>query len=108
MGLVMAPEIKEPRAEHRDLLAARIVAEALEHRLRWCAGVRDCWGVSAIETHDCFTTSEYMAIDHFGITAPGESWKAVESGILEKDGAALVVRDVARLEKMVEDVRGAA
>ena len=31
-----------------------------------------------IETHDCFTSSEYMAIDHFGITAPGESWKAVE------------------------------
>jgi len=31
-----------------------------------------------------------------------------KAGILEKDGAALVVRDVARLEKMVEDVRGAA
>jgi hypothetical protein len=30
------------------------------------------------------------------------------AGILEKDGAALVVRDVARLAKMVEDVRGAA
>jgi len=30
------------------------------------------------------------------------------AGILEKAGAALVVRDVARLEKMVEDVRGAA
>ena len=25
-------------------------------------------------------------IDHFGITAPGESWKAVESGTLERDG----------------------
>src|SRR5262245_1554748 len=31
-----------------------------------------------------------------------------KAGILQKDGAALVVRDVARLEKMVEDVRGAA
>jgi CRP-like cAMP-binding protein len=30
------------------------------------------------------------------------------AGILEKDGAALVVCDVARLAKMVEDVRGAA
>ncbi len=39
-----------------------------------------------IETHDCMTPSEYMAIDHFGITAPGESWKAVESGELERDG----------------------
>ena len=47
------------------------------------AGVSD---IDGIETHDCFTTSEYMAIDHFGITAPGESWKAVEEGWLEIDG----------------------
>jgi len=51
------------------------------------AGIADVWELDGIETHDCFTPSEYMAIDHFGITAPGESWKAVESGILEKDGA---------------------
>ena len=51
------------------------------------AGIADVWQLDGIETHDCFTPSEYMAIDHFGITAPGESWKAVESGILEKDGA---------------------
>jgi acetyl-CoA C-acetyltransferase len=43
--------------------------------------------ISAIETHDCFTTSEYMAIDHFGITKPGESWKAVEEGVIELGGA---------------------
>jgi len=42
--------------------------------------------VDGIETHDCFTTSEYMAIDHFGLTKPGESWKAVEAGWLEIDG----------------------
>ncbi len=47
------------------------------------AGVQD---VDGIETHDCFTTSEYMAIDHFGITEPGESWKAVEAGWLEIGG----------------------
>jgi acetyl-CoA C-acetyltransferase len=50
------------------------------------AGSPDVSGIDAIETHDCFTTSEYMAIDHFGITAPGESWKAVEAGWLEIDG----------------------
>jgi acetyl-CoA C-acetyltransferase len=50
------------------------------------AGIADVNGVDGIETHDCFTTSEYMAIDHFGITAPGESWKAVEAGWLEIDG----------------------
>ena len=50
------------------------------------AGIADVNGIDGIETHDCFTTSEYMAIDHFGITEPGESWKAVEEGWLEIDG----------------------
>ncbi|GIW40009.1 MAG: acetyl-CoA acetyltransferase [Candidatus Binatia bacterium] len=50
------------------------------------AGLPDVWAVDAIETHDCFTTSEYMAIDHFGITAPGESWKAIEDGTIELGG----------------------
>jgi acetyl-CoA C-acetyltransferase len=50
------------------------------------AGVAECWNVDAIETHDCFTTSEYMAIDHFGLTKPGESWKAVEDGTIEMGG----------------------
>lgn len=42
--------------------------------------------LDGIETHDCFSMSEYMAIDHFGITAPGESFKAVENGDLEIGG----------------------
>jgi acetyl-CoA C-acetyltransferase len=44
------------------------------------AEVPDVDGLSGIETHDCFAMSEYLAIDHFGITAPGESWKAVDAG----------------------------
>jgi acetyl-CoA C-acetyltransferase len=51
------------------------------------AGVPDVHALSGIETHDCFSMSEYMAIDHFGITGPGESWKAIENGELERDGA---------------------
>jgi acetyl-CoA C-acetyltransferase len=50
------------------------------------AGIGEPWQLDAIETHDCFTTSEYMAIDHFGITKPGESWKAVEDGTIELGG----------------------
>ena len=42
--------------------------------------------LDCIETHDCFTTTEYMAIDHFGITQPGESWRAVENGDIEMGG----------------------
>lgn len=50
------------------------------------AGMADVQEIDGIETHDCFTTSEYMAIDHFGITAPGEGWKAIEEGVIELGG----------------------
>lgn len=43
-------------------------------------------GIDAVETHDCFSMTEYMAIDHLGLTAPGESWKAVEAGDIEIGG----------------------
>ncbi len=51
------------------------------------AGIDGTDDLDLIETHDCMTPSEYLAIDHFGITAPGESWKAIESGVLERDGS---------------------
>ena len=50
------------------------------------AGIDSVDDLDGIETHDCFTSTEYMAIDHFGITAPGESWKAVENGDIEMGG----------------------
>ena len=42
--------------------------------------------LDGIEVHDCFTPSEYLAIDHIGLTGPGESWKAVENGEIEIGG----------------------
>jgi acetyl-CoA C-acetyltransferase len=50
------------------------------------AGISDLSQVDVVETHDCFTTTEYMAIDHLGLTAPGEAWKAVEDGSIEIGG----------------------
>jgi acetyl-CoA C-acetyltransferase len=50
------------------------------------AGISDLSQIDVVETHDCFTTTEYMAIDHLGLTAPGESWKAVEDGSIEMGG----------------------
>lgn len=50
------------------------------------AGVSDVSQIDAIETHDCFAVTEYMAIDHFGITKPGEAWKAVEDGTIAFGG----------------------
>lgn len=46
------------------------------------AGIAQVDQLDGIETHDCFTTTEYMAIDHFGITAPGQSWQAIEDGTI--------------------------
>ena len=51
------------------------------------AGVSDISGIDGVETHDCFTTTEYVAIDHLGLSAPGQSWQAVESGVIEPGGA---------------------
>ena len=51
--------------------------------------VTDAWGragidgpdaVDCLETHDCFTTTHYMAIDHYGLTEPGDNWQAIEDG----------------------------
>ncbi|MCZ8382291.1 acetyl-CoA acetyltransferase [Mycobacterium sp. CPCC 205372] len=58
------------------------------------ATVQDAFGraqvsldnVDGFEVHDCFTPSEYMAIDHIGLTGPGESWKAIENGDIALGG----------------------
>ena len=50
------------------------------------AGLAGADALDGIETHDCFTATEYMAIDHFGLTPPGQSWRAVEDGTIEFGG----------------------
>ena len=50
------------------------------------AGMEDVYGCDGVEVHDCFSITEYMAIDHFGITPPGESWRAVEDGTIALGG----------------------
>lgn len=61
--------------------AAATLADAWQR-----AGFGSLTELDGLETHDCFTVTEYMAIDHSGLTAPGESWKAVEEGRITKDG----------------------
>ena len=57
--------------------------------------VRDAYGraqiagpgdIDMIETHDCFTVTEYVALDHLGLTPPGHAWEVIEDGRIEKDG----------------------
>ncbi len=50
------------------------------------AGVPGIEAMDGIETHDCFTTTEYVAIDHLNLTAPGQSWQAVEDRSIERGG----------------------
>ncbi len=51
------------------------------------AGISGPDDLDAVETHDCFSVTEYMAIEHFGLAAPGEAWKAIEAGVVARDGA---------------------
>ncbi|MAJ87332.1 MAG: hypothetical protein CMK28_04785 [Porticoccaceae bacterium] len=43
--------------------------------------------LDAIETHDCFSITEYMAIEHFGIADPGKAWQAIEENKIDMNGA---------------------
>ncbi len=42
--------------------------------------------VDLVETHDCFTISEYLAYDHLGLSEPGEAWRVVEAGTATMSG----------------------
>lgn len=57
-----------------------VVADAFER-----AGVT-LDDLDGFEVHDCFTPSEYLAIDHLGLTPPGQSWRAIEAGDIAPGG----------------------
>lgn len=42
--------------------------------------------IDLFETHDCFTSSEYVAISCFGITSPGKEYEAINSGMISFNG----------------------
>ncbi len=77
-------ETKLQRSRNAPLMfphASATIQDAL-HR----AGFEHVSQLDGMETHDCFSITEYMAIDHSGLTAPGESWKAIEEGRIARDG----------------------
>ncbi|MEL7207930.1 MAG: acetyl-CoA acetyltransferase [Actinomycetota bacterium] len=83
VGLPLAPKLERSTDEPFVMPhVRRAIADARER-----AGIGGVDDVDVIETHDCMTPSEYLAIDHLGITAPGESWQAVEDGRIARDGA---------------------
>jgi acetyl-CoA C-acetyltransferase len=80
VGLPLEPKL----GGDRELVLPHVAATIRDAFGR--AGIGGVDDIDGIETHDCFTPSQYMAVDHFGITAPGRSWEAVESGELAVDG----------------------
>ncbi|MEO6771934.1 MAG: hypothetical protein ABI467_02805 [Kofleriaceae bacterium] len=82
-GLSLAAKL-ERSAGTGGLLVPHVAEAIADARARAERGTER---ISAYEIHDCFTTTEYLAIDHLGLTAPGESFKAIESGATERTGA---------------------
>lgn len=81
--MLMSTKLNDSRADSYLLPWTRKAITDAYKRAR-IAGAE---GIDAIETHDCFTVNEYIAIEHFGVTAPGEAWKAVEDGRIAPGGA---------------------
>jgi acetyl-CoA C-acetyltransferase len=70
-------EQKLARAEPGRLLLPH-VAEAIGDAHRRAGTALEA--LDGVEVHDCFTTTEYMAIDHLGLAPVGEPWRAIEEG----------------------------
>ncbi len=77
-----------------DKLAASKDAEYLFPHLRTAvteayarARIPGPEALDAIELHDCFTITEYVALDHLGLTPPGKANQAIEDGRIERGGA---------------------
>lgn len=82
VGLPLEPKLTASR--NRNFVMPHVRDTITEAWAR--AGIGGVDALDLIETHDCFTPSEYMAIDHFGLTAPGQSWQAVEDGTITRTG----------------------
>jgi acetyl-CoA C-acetyltransferase len=82
VGLPLGPKLERSRTDTHVMPHVRdTFADALGR-----AGLASVDDLDGVEVHDCFAASGYLAIDHLGITAPGDSWKAIESGEIERDG----------------------
>ena len=90
VGTSASPAFGEKTGEKVDLHIGQwkdgrwsyIFGEDTDYR----AEMPDIYACDGVEVHDCFSITEYMAIDHFGITKPGESWRAVEDGTIALGG----------------------
>ena len=80
--LLYATKISESRGQPYVFPHARTAMQDALQR----ASMADIYACDGVEVHDCFSITEYMAIDHFGITEPGQSWRAIENGTIALGG----------------------
>lgn len=50
------------------------------------AGVAGPEELDGAEVHDCFSITEYLAIDHLGVTPPGQAGRALDDGTVARGG----------------------
>ncbi|HEY4059295.1 MAG TPA: acetyl-CoA acetyltransferase [Kofleriaceae bacterium] len=74
-------DAKLARHTDKSQLLVPHLAQAFSDALRR-AEVPDVRSLSGVEVHDCFTITEYLAVEHIGLTAPGDAWKEIESPTL--------------------------
>jgi len=82
VGLSLQSKLDRPEEPFVMPHVRRAITDAWER-----AGIDGIDAVDLAEVHDCMTPSEYMAIDHLGITDPGMSWQAIEDGTITRTGA---------------------
>lgn len=79
--MIFAKKVEESKNSPYVLPWTRQAVEDCYRRAGMTVADIDCF-----ETHDCFTSSEYAAISAFGLTKPGEEYKAVENGMIAFHG----------------------
>ena len=83
-GLALAPKLEASGGGDGYMLPhlRRALTDAWRR-----AGVADARRLDGIEVHDCFSVTGYAAIDHLGLAAPGQGWRAIEDGTIDAGGA---------------------
>lgn len=88
VGLSLAEKLDRSREAGRHGPQSPVFAHvraAFNDALRR-ARVENVRGLDGAEVHDCFSITEYMAIEHMGLTPFGQAKLAIEDGTIDKGG----------------------
>ncbi len=74
-------DAKLARHQRGQLLMPHVAAAIADARRR---ANTELATIDGFEVHDCFAITEYLAIDHLGLTEPGQCFRAVEDGTIKR------------------------